>query len=174
MTYAGTGVAAQSTTGPGMYAQSTSQSGVVGWSTSGLGVEGNGANGVRGTAYKAEGIGGLFDNGSGGQALSAQVNEKEKFGVYTDKTVVATNLQLLSSGTADTSAGYSSQPFDLMASGYNSGTGTSDNQTFRWLVGPAGNNTSSPAGTLNLQFGSGTRPPLYGCNYLHIDKPHRP
>ncbi len=65
-------------------------------------------------------------------------------------------LSLPSTGTATSSAGFNSQPLNLAGSVFNSGTGTAVAQNFRLLAEPAGNDTTSASGTLNLQFASGT------------------
>jgi len=99
----------------------------------------------------------LFQSGAGSTA---------KIGINTTTPVATldvkgtTNLQgLLTSaptGLATTSAGKTSQAYNFVASAFNSGTGKAVNQTFQWKAEPTGNNTASPAGTLNLLFGSGT------------------
>jgi len=43
---------------------------------------------------------------------------------------------------------------DSVASAYNSGTGSAQNQDFQWLAEPVGNNSISPSGKLDLLFGS--------------------
>jgi hypothetical protein len=61
---------------------------------------------------------------------------------------------LPASGTATTAQGYSSQPLDSVTSTYNSSTASAQNQDFRWLAEPVGNDTSSPSGKLDLLFGA--------------------
>jgi len=68
-------------------------------------------------------------------------------------------LLLPATGTATASAGKNSQALNLAASAFNSGTATAVNQTFSWRAEPAGNNTASASGTLNLLFGVGTSAP---------------
>ncbi len=68
-------------------------------------------------------------------------------------------LQLPSTGTANASQGYNSQPFSLQGSSFNSSTGTAIGPLFQWQTEPSGNNTSNPAGTLNLLYGSGSGSP---------------
>jgi hypothetical protein len=68
-------------------------------------------------------------------------------------------LLLPATGTATTGAGKNSQPLNLAASAFNSGTATAVTQTFSWRAEPAGNNTASASGTLNLLFGVGTSTP---------------
>jgi len=68
-------------------------------------------------------------------------------------------LYLPISGTATATAGQDSQALDLAASAFDSSTGAAVSQTFQWRAEPEGNNTSNPAGTLNLLFGSGAATP---------------
>jgi hypothetical protein len=63
-------------------------------------------------------------------------------------------LQLPSTGTATATQGFNSQPFDSVTSVFNSTGGAAQNQDFRWLAEPLGNNTSSPSGKLDLLFGA--------------------
>ena len=68
-------------------------------------------------------------------------------------------------GTATTSKGYISNPFDLQTSSYSSKTSAAVTQDFRWQAEPTGNDTASPSGTLNLLFGSnGTAPAETGLS----------
>jgi hypothetical protein len=74
-------------------------------------------------------------------------------------------LNLPATGSATATAGKNSQPLDLAASAFNSTSSTAVNQTFQWQSEPAGNDTSSPSGTLNLLFGEGaTKPSETGLN----------
>jgi hypothetical protein len=68
-------------------------------------------------------------------------------------------LTLPATGAAIATAGKNSQAEDFIASSFNSGTAAAVNQTFQWRAEPAGNNTTTPSGTLNLLFGSGTSSP---------------
>jgi hypothetical protein len=68
-------------------------------------------------------------------------------------------LSLPATGAATATAGKNSQPLNLAASSFSSGTSTAVNQMFQWKAEPAGNNTASPSGTLNLLFGQGTSVP---------------
>jgi hypothetical protein len=68
-------------------------------------------------------------------------------------------LSLPAGGAATATAGKNSQPLNLAASAFSSTTSTTVNQTFQWKAEPAGNNTSTPSGTLNLLFGEGTSAP---------------
>jgi trimeric autotransporter adhesin len=68
-------------------------------------------------------------------------------------------LNLPATGTATASAGKNSQPQTLVTSAFNSSTSAAVAQTFQWQAEPTGNDTSSPSGTLNLLFGSGTSKP---------------
>jgi hypothetical protein len=68
------------------------------------------------------------------------------------------NLSLPATGTSTATSGKNSQPTTLTASVFNRTTGTAVPQNFRWQAEPAANNTSSPSGTMNLLFGSGSNP----------------
>jgi hypothetical protein len=68
-------------------------------------------------------------------------------------------LNLPSAGAATGTKGANSQPLNLAASAFNSSTVKAVTQTFQWQAEPAANDTSSPSGTLNLLFGSGTSKP---------------
>jgi hypothetical protein len=68
-------------------------------------------------------------------------------------------LTLTAAGTATATAGTITHPLNLVASTFNSSTKAAVNQTFRWQTEPTGNDTSSPSGTLNLLFGSGSSTP---------------
>ena len=68
-------------------------------------------------------------------------------------------LNLPATGTATATAGKNSQPIAWMASAFNSGTATAVNQIFRWQAEPAGNNTATTSGTLNLLYATGTATP---------------
>ncbi len=69
------------------------------------------------------------------------------------------SLLLPATSAATASAGADSEPLNLDASAFNSGTTAAVDQTFRWQAEPTGNNTASPSATLNLLFGSGTNAP---------------
>jgi hypothetical protein len=68
-------------------------------------------------------------------------------------------LTLPSIGTATSSAGKNSEPAIFTASVYNSSTKTSAAQKFQWQAEPAGNDTTTTSGTLNLLFGAGSAKP---------------
>ncbi|MGB8115042.1 MAG: hypothetical protein WCF22_14770, partial [Candidatus Sulfotelmatobacter sp.] len=69
------------------------------------------------------------------------------------------NLSLPTISAATATAGKNSQPLSLAASAFSSTTSKAVNQTFRWQAEPAGNDTATPSGTLNLLFGEGTAAP---------------
>ena len=73
-------------------------------------------------------------------------------------------LSLPATGTATATAGKNSQPLTLAASAFNSATSKAGNQTFQWQAEPAGNDTASASGTLNLLFGAATPPTETGLN----------
>src|SRR5450755_2828275 len=68
-------------------------------------------------------------------------------------------LTLPSTGTATATKGANSQPEVMIASVFNSGTSTAVNQKFQFQAEPAGNNTATASGTLNLLYGSGSAIP---------------
>lgn len=70
-------------------------------------------------------------------------------------SIVRGILTLPATGTATATSGKNSQPVDFQASAFNSSSKAASNQTFQWQAEAAGNDTSSPSGTLNLLFGSG-------------------
>lgn len=74
-------------------------------------------------------------------------------------TVSAAGTLLPSTGTATTSAGFNSNALDLQASSFSSSKSSAIAQDFRWMAEPAGNDSSTPSGSLNLLFGSGGNSP---------------
>ncbi|MGA9964085.1 MAG: hypothetical protein WBQ10_02685 [Terriglobales bacterium] len=102
----------------------------------------------------------LFQSGTGAKA---------KVGIGTTKPASALDVKgggtirglfsLPAIGAATATAGFNSQPIDLAASAFNSGTSTAVTQTFQWQSEPVGNNTSNATGSLNLLFGQGTGKP---------------
>jgi hypothetical protein len=80
-------------------------------------------------------------------------------------TVSEAGAVLPDTSTATATQGFNSNPFDLQASAFSSTTAAAVTQDFRWQAEPAGNDTSSPSGTLNLLFGSnGTSPAETGLS----------
>lgn len=65
-------------------------------------------------------------------------------------------LTMPTKGTATATAGFNSQPIKLAASAFNSGTGTAAAQNFQLQAEPAGNNTATTSGTLNLLYATGS------------------
>ena len=74
-------------------------------------------------------------------------------------STVRGTLSLPATGTATATGGKNSQVSLQTASSFNSGTNAAVSQNFRWMAEPSGNNTTSPSGTLNLLFNSGSNPP---------------
>ena|SRR5215471_2803323 len=66
---------------------------------------------------------------------------------------------LPATGVATSGAGKNSQAEGFVASAFNSSTSSAVAQTFQLQAEPAGNNTASPSGTLNLLYASGTATP---------------
>ena len=98
----------------------------------------------------------VFQNSSSNIGIGTQ-SPGAKLDVVGSAKVRGT-LLLPASGAATASSGKNSQPFNMAASAFNSGTAASANQTFTWQAEPAGNNTTSPSGTLNLLFGANGGP----------------
>jgi hypothetical protein len=107
----------------------------------------------------------IFQSGSGATAKIG-INTTTPAATLDVKggAVVRGQLQLPSQGAATASAGFKSDPLNLLASSFNSGTATAVSQTFQWQAEPAGNDTTTPSGTLNLLFGSGVKPAETGLN----------
>ncbi len=74
-------------------------------------------------------------------------------------STVRGTLSLPATGTATATAGKNSQALSLAASAFSGTTSTAVTQSFDWQAEPAGNDTSTPSGTLNLLFGEGTAKP---------------
>ncbi len=72
---------------------------------------------------------------------------------------VAGKLNLPALGLATATAGKNSRPEAFVASAFNSGTATAVPQTFVLQAEPAGNNTATASGTLNLLHATGTATP---------------
>ncbi len=112
------------------------------------------------TSTSAIGNSVLFQSGTG---ATAKVGINTTTPGATVDVKGTTNLEglltLPAQGAATASAGKGSQPQDLVASSFNSGTKAAVNQTFQWKAEASGNNTATPSGTLNLLFGSGTSSP---------------
>jgi hypothetical protein len=68
-------------------------------------------------------------------------------------------LSLPAIAAATATGGKNSQGLNLVASSFSSTSSTALNQVFRWLAEPAGNDTTAPTGTLNLQYGLGATTP---------------
>jgi hypothetical protein len=64
---------------------------------------------------------------------------------------------LPATGIATSSQGFVSNPLDLQASTFSAGSPA--NYLFRWQAEPVGNNTGSPAGSLNLLYGAAGNSP---------------
>ena len=102
----------------------------------------------------------LFQSGSGSSAKTG-VNTSNPAATLdvNGNTIARGSLQLPSTGTANASQGFNSQPFSLQGSAFNSSNQQAIGPTFQWQTEPAGNNTSTPSGTLNLLYGKGSGSP---------------
>jgi hypothetical protein len=74
-------------------------------------------------------------------------------------TAVRGTLMLPATGVATASAGKPSEPINITASSFNSGTSAAVGQTFQLKAEQANNNTAAPGATLNLLYASGTATP---------------
>ncbi len=113
------------------------------------------------TSTSAIGNSVLFQSGTGATA---------KVGINT--TTPAATLDVKGMGTirgllslpaispATAARGSNSQALNLSASAFSSSNSAAVNENFRWQAEPSGNDTSTPAGTLNLLFGSGSSAPV--------------
>ena len=72
---------------------------------------------------------------------------------------VAGKLNLPTTGTATASKGFNSQAHSFVASVFSSASKAAVAQTFQLQAEPAGNNTATASGTLNLLYASGTAAP---------------
>lgn len=68
-------------------------------------------------------------------------------------------FEMATTGFASPTKGYNSQPFNIESSAYNSGTGKYTLNHFQWQAEPTGNNTTTPAATLNLLYGTDPNQP---------------
>jgi hypothetical protein len=93
--------------------------------------------------------------------FSTATNIQNSIITQTAKTAINVlgKLNLPAIGTATSSAGKNSQGQTFAASSYDSSTSTAVAQTFQLQAEAAGNDTSSPSGTLNVLFGEGTSAP---------------
>jgi|ERR1700722_6868854 len=96
----------------------------------------------------------LFQSGTGSTAkIGIHSTTPQAALDVNGSTTIRGLLNLPASATATAMAGAISRPFGLVASAFNSGTGTAANQVFHWQAEPVNNNTSSASATLNLLFG---------------------
>jgi hypothetical protein len=110
------------------------------------------------TALQGDSV--LFQSGSGSTVTVGINTTTPAATLDVNGSVISRGpLQLPSTGTATAGAGFNSQPFSLQGSAFNSSTGKAIGPLFQWQTEPSGNNTSSPAGTLNLLYGSGSGSP---------------
>ena len=102
----------------------------------------------------------LFQSGTGSKA-KVGINTTSPASTLDVKgaSTIRGALSLPATKTAKASKGANSQPLDLAASAFNSGTNAAVSQTFQWQSEPVANNTANPSGSLNLLFGSGANAP---------------
>src|SRR3984957_9790386 len=68
-------------------------------------------------------------------------------------------LMIPATGAATAAGGKPSEPINITASSFNSGTAAAVGQTFQLKAEQANNNTATPGATLNLLYGSGSATP---------------
>jgi hypothetical protein len=112
------------------------------------------------TSASAIGNSSLFQSGTGASA-KVGVNTKTPAAALDVKgsSMIRGLLALPSISTATAAAGSNSQALNWTASAFNSSSSAAVNENFRWQAEPLGNNTSTPSGSLNLLFGSGSSTP---------------
>ena len=97
----------------------------------------------------------LYQTGSGSNA-KVGVNEKNPlFTVDVNGSALVRGLfEMATQGYANQNKGFSSQPLNIESSAFNSSTQKYTLNHFQWQAEPTGNNTSTPAATLNLLYGT--------------------
>src|ERR1700691_3373177 len=103
----------------------------------------------------------LFQSGTGATA---------KVGIGTSSPAVTLDVNggenvhgILTStalGTATAAGGKNSQPYDFVASVFNSSTAAAVAQKFQWQAQPVSNNTAGASGAMSLLYASGTGAPV--------------
>jgi hypothetical protein len=102
----------------------------------------------------------LFQSGTGSSAKTG-VNTTTPAATLdvNGGTIARGPVQLSTTGTANASQGFNSQPFSLLGSVFNSSSQQAISPVFQWQTEPSGNNSSNPAETLNLLYGNGSGSP---------------
>ena len=97
----------------------------------------------------------LYQVGSGSKA---RIGINEKSPLFTldvnGQELVRGLFEMATQNYATPTKAYNSQPFNLESSAYNSGTSKYTLNHFQWQAEPTGNNTTTPAATLNLLYGT--------------------
>jgi hypothetical protein len=97
----------------------------------------------------------LFQSGSGSSARIGIGLNNPLFTLDVKGSVLSRGLlELATTNFATPAKGYNSQPFNLESSAYSSSTNAYTLNHFQWQAEPIGNNTTSPAATLNLLYGT--------------------
>ncbi len=108
----------------------------------------------RWTSTTALGTSALFQTGSGSSAkIGINTNTPAAMLDVKGSVTIRSLLNLPAVANATASAGADSNQIGFVSSAFNSSSHAATNQVFRWLAEPTGNNTTSPAATLNLLFG---------------------
>jgi hypothetical protein len=95
----------------------------------------------------------------GADAVRARLDASNTYQSAPAGTVIPQVLGPVDQATTDT--GFSSNPFDLLASAFDSDSAppAAVEQRFRWQAEPLGNNTETPSAQLRLLFGQGRAEP---------------
>jgi hypothetical protein len=97
--------------------------------------------------------GGTLTGGLNGTTATFTGALKAAAGTFTG-TMTSNGAVMPVKGTATATAAFNSNPFDLIASSFNSTSSAAVTQDFRWQAEPTGSDSATPSGKLNLLFGS--------------------
>jgi hypothetical protein len=97
----------------------------------------------------------LYQSGSGSSAKIGINITKPLFTLDVNGQELVRGLfEMATQNYASKTKGYDSQPLNLESSAFDSTTGTYTLNHFQWQAEPVGNNTPTPAATLNLLYGT--------------------
>jgi hypothetical protein len=98
--------------------------------------------------------GGTLTGGLSGTTATFTGALKATTGTFSGTLTASAGGTLPTLGTATATQGFNSNPLDLIASSFNSGTAAAVAERFRWQAEPTGNDSANPSGSLHLLFGS--------------------
>jgi hypothetical protein len=103
----------------------------------------------------------LFQSGTGSTAkIGVNITKPAATLDVKGTGIIRGTLSLPTTGTATATAGNASEPLNLAASVFNSGTSAAVGQTFQLKAEPVGNDTPTASGALSVLYGSGTSAPV--------------